>query len=382
LAITSAYPGPPDDRSGLQSIQPEPTEPKQPVKWKSLMRTYRLLFPLLVLTLPAIAQVDEKLLQGMQYRLIGPFRGGRVLTVSGIPGDPQTYYFGAASGGVWKSVDGAAHWSPLFDKEAVASIGSIAIAPSDSNVIYVGTGEGCLRGNISYGNGVYRSNDGGKSWSNMGLRDTQHIPKVLVDPRNSEVILVAAMGHAFAPNEERGVFRSTDGGKSWTKTLYVDDRTGATDLAFAPSNPNIVFAGMYQVQRQPWTFTSGGTGSGLYRSTDGGAIWKHLEGNGLPSGVIGRIGVSVSGADSNRVYAMIEADKGGLYRSDDGGDHWERVNDDERYRQRAWYFSHVFADPKSADTVYYSTPGCSAPPTTARRSRYSQPRMVTSCVMD
>jgi len=279
LAITSAYPGPPDDRSGLQSIQPEPTEPKQPVKWKSLMRTYRLLFPLLVLTLPAIAQVDEKLLQGMQYRLIGPFRGGRVLTVSGIPGDPQTYYFGAASGGVWKSVDGAAHWSPLFDKEAVASIGSIAIAPSDSNVIYVGTGEGCLRGNISYGNGVYRSNDGGKSWSNMGLRDTQHIPKVLVDPRNSEVILVAAMGHAFAPNEERGVFRSTDGGKSWTKTLYVDDRTGATDLAFAPSNPNIVFAGMYQVQRQPWTFTSGGTGSGLSAPptvAQSGNIWKGM----------------------------------------------------------------------------------------------------------
>ncbi len=321
------------------------------------MRLHPVVFPLLALTHCAFAQVDEKLLQGMQYRLIGPFRGGRVLTVAGFPGDPQTYYFGAASGGVWKSMDGAAHWSPLFDKESVASIGSIAIAPSDANVIYVGTGEGCLRGNISYGNGVYRSNDGGKSWASLGLRDTRHIPKVLVDPRNPEVVLVAAMGHAFGPNTERGVFRTTDGGKNWTKVLYVDDRTGATDLAFAPSNPNLVFAAMYQAQRQPWTFTSGGPGSGLYRSIDGGATWKHLEGKGLPSGVLGRIGISISGADSSRVYAMIEADKGGLYRSDDGGDHWERVNDDERYRQRAWYFSHVFADPKSADTVYVLNTG-------------------------
>ena len=316
------------------------------------MRLPSTLLALLALTQAASAQVDDKLLQAMQYRLVGPFRGGRVLAVAGIPGDPQTYYFGAASGGVWKSVDGAAHWLPLFDKESVASIGSIAIAPSDSNVVYVGTGEGCLRGNISYGNGVYRSNDGGKTWTNLGLRDTRHIPKVLVDPRNPDVVLVAAMGHAFAPNTERGVFRTTDGGRNWAKVLFVDDRTGATDLSFAPGNPNIVFAAMYQAQRQPWSFTSGGPGSGLYRSTDAGATWKHLEGNGLPAGLLGRIGVSVSGADSNRVYALIEADNGGLYRSDDGGDKWERVNDDERYRQRAWYFSHIFADPKNADTVY------------------------------
>jgi photosystem II stability/assembly factor-like uncharacterized protein len=317
----------------------------------------RFLLAVLLLAQAASAQVDEKLLSGMQYRLIGPFRGGRVLAVSGIAGDPQTYYFGAAAGGVWKSVDGAAHWTPVSDKDSIASVGSIAVAPSDPNVIYVGSGEGCLRGDISYGDGVYRSNDAGKTWKNLGLRDTRHIPRVLVDPRNPEVILVAAMGHAFGPNAERGVFRSTDGGKNWSKVLYVDDKTGATDLAFAPSNPNIVFAAMYQVKREPWTFTSGGSGSGLYRSSDGGATWKHLTGNGLPEGTLGRIGVTVSGGDANRVYALIEADKGGLYRSDDGGDKWERTNDDERYRQRAWYFSHVFADPKNPDIVYVLNTG-------------------------
>ncbi|SPF48763.1 conserved hypothetical protein [Candidatus Sulfopaludibacter sp. SbA4] len=312
---------------------------------------------LLLASQAAFSQVDDHLLKAMQYRLVGPFRGGRVLAVTGIPADPQTYYFGAASGGVWKSVDGGAHWNPLFDKQPVASIGSIAVAPADPNILYVGTGEGCLRGNISYGDGVYRSNDAGKSWKNLGLRDTRHIPKVLIDPRNPDVVLVAALGHAFAPNAERGVFRTTDGGATWTKVLYVDDSTGATDLAFAPQNPNVVFAAMYQVRRQPWTFSSGGPGSGLYRSSDGGATWQRLQGNGLPEGPLGRIGVSVSGADSNRVFALIEAEKGGLYRSDDGGDKWERVNDDERYRQRAWYFSHVFADPKSADTVYVLNTG-------------------------
>lgn len=305
----------------------------------------------------AFGQVSENLLKGMQYRLVGPFRGGRVLAVAGVPGDPQTYYFGAAAGGVWKSVDGGAHWTPQFDKQDVASIGSVAVAPSDSNILYVGTGEGCLRGDISYGDGVYRSNDAGKTWTNVGLKDTRHIPRVLIDPRNPDVVLVAALGHAFAPSTERGVFRSTDGGKTWTKVLYVDDHTGATDLAYAPSNPLIVFAAMYQVERQPWAFSSGGAGSGLYRSNDGGVTWKKLEGHGLPAGVLGKIGVSVSGADPDRVYALIEAEKGGLYRSDDGGEKWERTNDDERYRQRAWYFSHVFADPRNADTLYVLNTG-------------------------
>jgi photosystem II stability/assembly factor-like uncharacterized protein len=316
--------------------------------------------PLLLIFLgahAAFAQINESLLKGMQYRLVGPFRGGRVLAVAGVPGDPQTYYFGAASGGVWKSVDGGAHWTPQFDQQDIASIGSIAVAPSDANVLYVGSGEGCLRGNISYGDGVYRSNDAGKTWTNIGLKDSRHIPRVLIDPHNPDVVLVAALGHAFGPNSERGVFRTADGGKTWTKVLYVDDHTGATDLAYAPSNPAIVFAAMYQVVRQPWTFASGGAGSGLYRSKDGGVTWKKLEGNGLPAGILGKIGVAISGADPDRVYALVEAEKGGLFRSDDGGDKWERVNDDERYRQRAWYFSHVFADPRNADTVYVLNTG-------------------------
>jgi len=304
-----------------------------------------------------LAQPDEKLLKGLQYRLVGPFRGGRVLAVTGVPGEPGTFYFGAASGGVWKTTDGGAIWRPLFDKESVSSIGSIAVAPSDPNTIYVGSGEACLRGNISYGDGVYKSTDGGKTWHNLGLRDTRHIGRVIVHPRNPDVVLAAAVGHAFGPNPERGIFRTTDGGKSWAKVLYVDDRTGGIDVAFDPANPNIVFAALYQVQRLPYAFTSGGPGSGLYRSADGGVTWTRLQGNGLPEGNLGRIGISVSAADSNRIYALIEAEKGGLYRSDDGGEKWERVNDEQRYRQRAWYFSHVFADPKNADTVYVLNTG-------------------------
>jgi photosystem II stability/assembly factor-like uncharacterized protein len=318
------------------------------------LRTVLLLF---LCAHAALAQISENLLKGMQYRLVGPFRGGRVIAVAGVPGDPQTYYFGGAAGGVWKSIDGGAHWTPQFDKQDIASIGSIAVSPSDPNILYVGSGEGCLRGDISYGDGVYRSNDAGKTWTNIGLKDSRHIPRVLIDPRNPDVVLVAALGHAFGPSSERGVYRTTDGGKTWTRVLYVDDHTGATDLAYAPSNPMIVFAAMYQVQREPWAFSSGGPGSGLYRSSDGGVTWKKLTGNGLPTGVLGRIGVSVSGADPDRVYALIEAEKGGLYRSDDGGEKWERTNDDERYRQRAWYFSHVFADPRNADTVYVLNTG-------------------------
>ena len=244
-------------------------------------------------------QIGENLLRGMQYRLVGPFRGGRVLAVTGIPGDPQTYYFGAAAGGVWKSVDGGAHWTPQFDKQDIASVGSIAVAPSDPNILYVGSGEGCLRGNISYGDGVYRSNDAGKTWTNLGLKDTRHIPRVIIDPRNPDVVLVAALGHAFGPNTERGVFRTTDGGKTWTKVLYIDDHTGAIDLAYA-THPIRTSSSRpcTRCARQPWAFSSGGPGSGLYRSNDGGVTWKNLTGNGLPAGVLGRIGVSVSGRRS------------------------------------------------------------------------------------
>jgi photosystem II stability/assembly factor-like uncharacterized protein len=299
----------------------------------------------------------DNLLKGMQWRQVGPFRGGRVLAVTGIAGDPYTYYFGGVGGGVWRTTDGGMNWSPLFDRESVSSIGAIAVSESNPSVLYVGTGESCIRGNISYGNGMYRSTDRGKTWSHIGLENTQHIAKVLINPRNPDIVYVAAFGHAYGPNPDRGVYRSTDGGKTWDKILYKDDKTGAIDLTFDPHNPNVLFAALYEAQRTPWSLSSGGPGSGLYRSVDGGNTWKHLEGKGLPSGIMGRIGVSVSGADSNRVYALIEAKDNGLYRSDDGGDSWTKINDDQRLTQRAWYFTHIFADPKSVDTVYMLNTG-------------------------
>jgi len=303
------------------------------------------------------ATVPDSLWSGMKWRLIGPFRGGRSVAVTGIPGDPKTYFFGGVAGGVWRSTDGGGNWTPVSDGQAFSAVGSIAIADSDPNVIYVGSGEACIRGNFTTGNGVWKSTDGGRSWQNVGLRDTQQIGAVIIHPRDPNIVLVAALGHVYGPNAERGVFRTTDGGKSWTKVLYRDDKSGAYDVVFDPHNPNIVFASLWQVRRTPWSLDSGGEGSGLYRSADGGVTWSHIEGNGLPAGILGKIGLAVSGADGDRVYALVEAEHGGLFRSDDGGRKWTLVNDDERYRQRAWYFSHVFADPKSADTVYVLNTG-------------------------
>src|SRR5271167_1470287 len=303
------------------------------------------------------AQVDTTLIGGMKWRQIGPFRGGRVLAVAGVPGDPNTYYFGGVAGGIFKSTNGGTTWVPVSDHLTVSSIGAIAVADSDHNVLYAGSGEACLRGNISYGDGVYKSTDAGKAWTNVGLRDTRHIGAVIIDPRNPDIALVAALGHAWGPNSERGVFRTADGGKTWQKVLYKDDETGAIDVVFDPRNSSVLYASLWQVRRQPWYFNSGGPGSGLYKSVDRGLTWKQLQGNGLPGGNLGRIGISVSGADSNRVYALIEVGEGGLFRSDDAGNTWTRVNDDERYRQRAWYFCHVFADPKNADIVYVLNTG-------------------------
>lgn len=306
---------------------------------------------------PAAGQYSQALFKGMKWREVGPFRGGRVLAVTGIPGDPSTYYFGAVAGGVWKSSNGGLSWTPMMDKQDVSSVGAIAVADSNPNVIYVGSGEACIRGNISFGDGVYKSMDAGKTWKNVGLKDSQHIGAVIVDPHNANRVFVAALGHAYGANAERGIFRTIDGGQTWHKVLYVDDKTGGIDVVFDPRNPNVLFAAMWQALRTPWSLSSGGPGSGLYRSLDGGDTWQKLTGNGLPDGLLGRIGVSVSGADSNRIYALIEAKEAGLYRSDDGGDHWQRVNNDERYTQRAWYFTHIFADPQSANTVYVLNTG-------------------------
>jgi len=300
---------------------------------------------------------DEKnegdpLFRGMKYRSIGPFRGGRSLTAAGIPGDPTTYYFGVAGGGVWKSTDGANTWSPIFDKDGAPSIGSLAVAVSDPNVVYVGTGEACVRGNISHGDGVWKSVDAGKSWKNVGLKDSRAIGKLIVNPRNPDIVFVAALGHPFGPNTERGIFRTTDGGKTWEKVLYKDENTGAIDVAFDPQNPNILFASLWEARRTPWTLSSGGPGSGVYRSTDSGTTWKKLEEHGLPKGPYGRIGLAVA-ANSDRVYAIIEAkETGGLYRSDDGGDTWDLVNGSHGLFQRPWYYMHVIADPQDANTIY------------------------------
>lgn len=291
--------------------------------------------------------------KGLQYRLVGPYRGGRVPTVSGVVGQNDVYYMGAAAGGVWKSTDGGLNWKPLTDKTKgmSPSIGAIAVSESDPNVIYVGTGEACIRGNIVAGNGVYKSIDAGTTWKFIGLPDTHAIGSVIVNPHNPDIAFVAALGHPFADNEERGIFRTTDGGKTWQKVLYKDAKSGGIDITFDPTNANILYAALWQTRRTPWGMDSGGPGSGLYKSIDGGTTWKQLTGHGLPDGPIGRIGVTVS-SNPNRVWAIIEANKGGIYRSDDAGQSWHLMTDDHRFRQRAWYYSHIFADPKSPDSVY------------------------------
>jgi photosystem II stability/assembly factor-like uncharacterized protein len=301
----------------------------------------------------------------LQYRSIGPAAGGRVARALGVPGDPLTYYAATAAGGVWKSSDGGIHWKPIFDDQPISSIGSIAVSPSDPNVIYVGSGEANIRGNVAAGNGIYKSTDAGKTWKHVWKQEGQ-IGTMIVHPTNPDIAFAAVLGHAFGPNPERGVYRTTDGGKNWQKVLYKDPDTGASDVCFDPSNPRILFAGLWQTRRRPWEMTSGGPGSGLYVSRDGGDTWKQLTphpsptppgeekgwGEGLPEGVWGKIGVAVARSDGRRVYALIEAEKGGLFHSADGGEHWKLVNGGHYLRQRAWYYSTLTIDPSNADVVW------------------------------
>ena len=297
--------------------------------------------------------VPPQLLQELRWRMIGPFRAGRVLAVTGVPGQPNHFYFGSVNGGVWESRDAGRTWQPIFDGQPVGSIGALAVAPSDPRVIYVGTGEADMRSDIAQGDGVYASRDGGRSWSHLGLEDTQQIGRVLVDPRDPDVVYVAALGHPYGPNPERGVFRSRDGGRTWLKVLGRDDDTGAIDLAFEPGNPSTIYAALWQTRRPPWNVypPSSGPGSGVYKTTDGGDTWQSLAGRGLPESH-GRVGLAVAPSAPRRVYAMVDAAAGGLYRSDDAGASFARVSDDRRIWSRGWYFGGLAVDPRDPDVVW------------------------------
>ena len=311
------------------------------------------LYAALFLSSAGAQTVSPELFSALKWRLIGPFRGGRAVAVTGIPGNATTFYFGAVGGGIWQTTDAGVVWKPIFDSQHVASIGALTVAPSDPQVLYAGTGESDIRSDLSSGDGVYKSTDGGQTWSNIGLHDTKQISKIVVDPRDAKVVYVAGLGHAYTPNPERGVFKSTDGGGSWTKVLDQGQEIGASDLAIATGNPNILFATMWHAHRPPWSVYAplAGPGSGLYRSRDSGETWMHLTGAGLPDGDWGRSGVGVS-ADGKRVYALIDAKKGGLYRSDDGGDTWTLASSDRRITDRAWYFASITLDPQNPDVIY------------------------------
>jgi len=313
-----------------------------------------------VLASPDTAQkIDPRLFQELRWRSIGPFRGGRALAVTGVRGQPEVFYFGAVGGGVWRSNDAGRTWKPIFDSQAIASIGAIAVAPTNPQVVYVGTGEADMRSDISYGNGMYRSTDGGKTWAHIGLEDSRQIARILIDPKDPEKVFVAALGHAYGPNAERGVFYSRDGGKKWNRVLFHDENTGAIDLAFEPGNPKTIFAALLQTRRPPWNIypPSKGLGTGLYRSRDGGEHWEQLSGHGLPSEGLGRMGIAFAPSNPRRIYLIADAKEGGLYRSDDGGENWQRVSDDRRIWGRCWYFCEVSVDPKDADTVYVPNTG-------------------------
>ncbi|HEY2848936.1 MAG TPA: hypothetical protein VGI97_03605 [Gemmatimonadaceae bacterium] len=321
------------------------------------------------------AQQLANLTSGLRWRMLGPFRGGRTDAVSGVPGRPNEFYFGAVNGGVWKTIDAGRVWTPIFDSQPVASIGALAVAPSAPDTVYVGTGESTLRDSMGFGNGVYKTTDGGKNWTHIGLDDTQHIGRIAVDPKNPNIVFVAAIGHLYAPSAERGVFKSIDGGKTWKKVLYKDENVGAVEVVIDPTNSNVIYAGLWNTRRPPWYSyrPSNGPGGGIFKSTDGGSSWKQLT-NGLPPTAIGKTGIAVSAANPRRVYAVVDcleldttapapaAGAGGraaapaiqaaFFRSDDAGASWKKMSSDGALTGRGWYFEHIVADPHNADIVY------------------------------
>ena len=318
--------------------------------------------PLMTRAVPRVfaqpGRVDASLYSGLRWRSIGPFRGGRVNGVSGVPGQPNTFYFGSVGGGVWMTTNAGRTWLPIFDAQPIASIGAIGVAPSNPAVVYVGTGEADMRSQISFGNGMYKSTDAGKTWTYIGLDNTRQIGRVLVDPHNPDVVFVAALGHVYGANPDRGVYRTRDGGGSWQKVLFKGNDVGAIDLNFDPTTSQTIYASLWNTRRPPWSIypPSYGPGSGLYKSTDGGANWLQLS-SGLPTDGLGRIGVAVAPTNRSRVYAIVDSKEGGLFRSDDAGATFAKVSDDARVWGRGWYFGKIAVDPKNADLVYISNTG-------------------------
>ncbi len=296
----------------------------------------------------------EELYSSMEYRSIGPHRGGRSAAVTGVPGEPNLFYMGATGGGVWKTLDGGRTWENISDGYFGGSIGSVEVSQSDPNIIYVGGGEKTLRGNVSSGYGVWKSENGGKTWTSAGLKNSRHVPRIRVHPTNSDVVYAAVLGNIYKPTQDRGIYKSVDGGKTWSKKLFVNDQSGFVDLSFDPNNPRVLYASSWRAKRTPYSLSSGGDGSGLWKSTDSGETWKEISKNeGFPKDTLGIIGVTISPKNSERVWAIVEnKDKGGLYRSDDAGETWSRINEERKLRQRAWYYTRVYADTENEDIVY------------------------------
>ena len=299
-------------------------------------------------------QIPEDFYNQLEWRNIGPYRGGRSLGAAGSPGRPNEYYFGATGGGLWKTVDGGTEWFPVTDGQVTSSsVGAVAVAETNPDIVYIGMGEVQLRGSITQGDGVYKTTDGGKTWRHLGLEETQAVARIRIHPTNPDIVYVAALGHPYGDNPERGVFKSTDGGNTWKKTLFVSEKAGAVDLIIDRNNPKVLYASTWQVYRKAWKMWGGGPDCKLWKSTDGGETWLDLTQNpGMPEGPIGKIGVTVSPADSNRVWAIVEANEGGVFRSDDAGKTWTRTNDERKLRQRAFYYSRIYADPWNKDIVY------------------------------